>query len=297
MRLTKSVRFGVSLLFAVGAYLTAAKTVSAQNNAPIRYVFGTNSYTDSKGQLWSPVPTSEFAQATGWHWSSCATTANFTGTPDPGLYRQQLSEDSSDLILSVPVPNGSYTVNLYFAEPCYTFTPGGRVFSVALNGTTIIPKLDLTATAGVLKPVIESAQITGSGIVLDLKRITNSPMIAAIEILPLSTSFQVAANLKWDDGTVVAGTINVFQQISANPPASKSLGAFTLDPSGAVAASLTPDLTLPLTFSFTLVNPAGTAVNTLGFSCDSATMKMFPRSLNTSIVLNKASATLKSFSF
>ena len=293
----KSNRLGICLLAVAAAFLSTTKSTSGQIAAPIRYVFGSNSYTDSKGQVWSPIPAVNLTQSTAWHWSSCAETAVFTGTPDPKLYQQQMAEDGGDLIVNVPVTSGSYSVNLYFAEPCSTWTAGNRVFGVALNGTTIISSLDLTASVGVKKPVIESAQISGTEVTLDLKRSTDDPLIAAIEILPLSASFQVTANLKWDDGTPILGTVVAAQQISTNPPASKSLGSFTLDSAGSLTGSLSPDLTLPLSFSFTLMDPSGTTVNTLGFTCDLATVKVFPSTLNASIVLNKLNGTLKSFSF
>jgi hypothetical protein len=76
-----------------------------------------------------------------------------------------------------------------------------------------------------------------------------------------------------------------------------SLGSFPLDANGAAAGSLTPDLALPLNFSFTLINPAGAIVNTLKFSCDLVTLKVFPHALSPLIVINKSSATLESFSF
>jgi hypothetical protein len=299
-----TIRVAICFAFAAIAILPAAGPASAQS-APIRYVFGTNSYTDSKGQLWSPVPAAAISASVSHHSSICTKNANFTGTSDPALYSQQMVEDIGDLLFSIPVPSGTYTVNLYFAEPCANTRPGSRIFSVAVDGTTIVPSLDLTATAGVEKPVIETAQITNSQISLDLRPIKDAPLIAAIEILPATTSsgtpapsaFQISAKLHWDDGTAVAGTILVAQTISANPPSSKSLGTIKLDSTGAATASLTPDLTLPLTFTFTLVNPSGATVNTLGFTVDALTLTAFPHTLNPQITLAKSSATLKSFSF
>jgi hypothetical protein len=293
----KSIRVGICLAVAAVATLPAARLVSGQTAPPLRYVFGTNPLTDSRGQTWSPVPTSDLAGSPSWSWSKCAKEANFTGTTDPGLYREQIVETSGDMVLTVPVPSGSYIVNLYFAEPCSYFAPGSRVFGVVLNGTTIVSRLDLAATAGVEKPVIESASVNGSTVVLDLKRITQAPVIAAIEILPSSPSFQVAAKLKWDDGTPIAGTVLVTQEISTNPVVSQSLGSFPLDANGTTTASLTPDLTQPLTFSFALIAPTGFIVGTLKVSCTAPVLTAFPRTLNPSIILNRSSATLKSISF
>ena len=121
----KCIRIRICLAVATVASLTAARSASAQALAvaPIRYIFGTNSFTDSKGQIWSPVPTSELPASVDWHWSSCAKDDTFAGTPNPGLYREQIAEDTGDMVLTVPVPSSSYIVNLYFAEPC-SYTAG-----------------------------------------------------------------------------------------------------------------------------------------------------------------------------
>ena len=230
MGANKSIRIGICVLAMIAALLAGAKSARAQTASPIRYVFGPNSFTDSKGQLWSAIPQSDLSGSASHHWSICTPTAVFTGTPDPGLYREQMVEDSGDLVMTIPVSSGAYTVNLYFAEPCSNTVAGSRVFGVTVNGTTIVPRLDLTATAGVEKPVIESTQISGTQVSLDLKRIADAPLIAGIEVLPASpssssgsasSSFQVAAKLGWEDGTPVAGTVNVTQLISTNPAASK----------------------------------------------------------------------------
>jgi malectin (di-glucose binding ER protein) len=292
----KSIRVGICLAVAALAALPAARLASGQTAPPLRYVFGTNSFTDSKGETWSPIPTSDLGGSASWYWSTCAKEANFTATTDPGLYREQVVETSGDLVLTVPVPSGSYIVNLYFAEPCSYFAPGSRVFGVVLNGTTIVPSLDLAATAGVERPVVESASVSGSKVVLDLKRITQAQVIAAIEILP-SPTFQVAAKLKWDDGTPIAGMVLVTQEISTNPVTSQSLGNFPLDANGTATASLTPDLTQPLTFSFALIAPTGSIAGTLTVSCTALALTAFPRTLNPSIILNRSSATVKSISF
>lgn len=293
----KSIRIAACLAAACAATLPAARPVSGQAASPIRYVFGTKSFTDSKGQTWSPVPTSDLSASSGWHWSSCAATETFTGTADPGLYQQQIAEDSGDLLLTVPVPSGSYTVNLYFAEPCATYTAGERVFGVAVNGATVAASVDLVATAGVGKPVIKSASVNGAQVLLDLKRITQDPMIAAIEILPASPSFQFTATLKWDDGTAVAGTVVVAQETPANPLTTNWLGSFPLDSNGVATGTVTPNLSAPLIFSVTLVNPANAVVNSMNLFATTQILQSLPHTLNPSVVLAKANAALKSASF
>jgi Malectin domain len=292
----KFIRIGICLAAAAVALLSTASSASGQTE-PIRYVFGTNSFTDPTGLIWTPVPTSYLSESPKYHWSDCSANDSFTGTTSPGLYKEQMAEDSGDLVLIVPVPSASYTVNIYFAEPCTTTVKGARVFGVMLNGTTIVPSLDLVATAGMEKSVIESGPANGTEIVLDLKRIVSDPLIAAIEILPASSSFQLTAQLKWDDGTPVTGTVVVAQETSVSPPTSNSLGSFALAANGTATGSLTPDLTLPLTFSLTLINSTGVIENTLTFSSDLMTINAFPHAVNASLVFSKSSGTVESFTF
>jgi hypothetical protein len=293
----KSIRNGICLAVASATMLAAARPASGQAASPIRYVFGTNSFTDSTGQTWLPVPTSDLSGSSSWRWSNCARTEAFAGTPNPGLYREQIAEDSGDLSLTVPVPSGSYTVNLYFAEPCSNYTAGERVFGVLLNGATVAPSLDLVATAGAGRPVIESATVTGAQVVLDLKRIKQDPVIAAVEILPASPSYQFTAKLMWDDGTPVAGTVAIAQQTSTNPVALNSLGSFNLNINGVAAGSVNLNLAVPLTFQVTLMDPNGTVVSSATLFGNSQIMQLLPHIFNPSVVLAKSNAAVKSFSF
>ena len=48
---------------------------------------------------------------------------------------------------SIPLTNGNYNVTLKFAETYWT-AAGKRVFSVAMNGQTVISNLDIFAKVG-----------------------------------------------------------------------------------------------------------------------------------------------------
>ena len=61
--------------------------------------------------------------------------------------------------------------------------------------------------------------------------------------------------------------------------------------------TVTPNLSLPLTFSIALLNTSGQVVNTMTLACDLKTLQTFPQSISPSIVLAKADSALKSFSF
>jgi hypothetical protein len=112
-----------------------------------------------------------------------------------------------------------------------------------------------------------------------------------------STAFNTTATLKWDDGTPVAGTVTIAQEISSNPLTMNSLGSFPLDTSGVAKGTVSPDPALPLTFFVTLVSPSGTVVNSMTLFTNAQILKELPRILNPSIVLAKLNATVKSVSF
>jgi hypothetical protein len=85
------------------------------------------------------------------------------------------------------VPNGTYTVNLYFRENSVdsTFPNGGvgfRVFSVLANGSAIVSNLDVFATVGRQVALKKTATVT----VTNGQLVLSSPsgwMVNAIEIL------------------------------------------------------------------------------------------------------------------
>jgi hypothetical protein len=70
------------------------------------------------------------------------------GTSIPTIYQ---SERFSLAAYRFTVPNGVYSVQLKFAE-IYPYTQATkRVFDVAIEGTTVLPNLDVTASVGLFK--------------------------------------------------------------------------------------------------------------------------------------------------
>lgn len=72
------------------------------------------------------------------------TAAAIAGTTDSALYQ---TERFGNFTYSIPVANGNYAVILNFAEIYWT-APGRRIFSVAINGNTVIDRLDIFAKVG-----------------------------------------------------------------------------------------------------------------------------------------------------
>jgi hypothetical protein len=104
---------------------------------PIRVHSGGAAYTDSQGLVWS----ADTGFSAG---STASTTSSVAGTPDPALYQ---TERYGVFTYTFTVPNGSHTVGLKFAEIYYT-AAGQRIFSVAINGTTVLSNFDIVAKAG-----------------------------------------------------------------------------------------------------------------------------------------------------
>jgi len=185
----------------------------AHAQQPIRVNCGGPDYTDSKGQVWQ--------QDTGFL-GGAAEIANgtITGTQDPLLYEDFRWNPRG---YAFKVPNGTYTVNLYFAEANDAAeVVGGRVFDVGLQGSVVFPKLDIFAAAGANAALTKTVQVTVASGELDISFNHVSglyPKINAIEILPLqaapapnptptSTNPSLVLNFTYPDGTPVAGTLN-----------------------------------------------------------------------------------------
>jgi hypothetical protein len=116
---------------------------------PIRINAGGASFVDSLGQTWA-------ADKNFSGGSTYTTGTAIAGTVDDALYQ---SERWGTYAYNLPVPNGTYTVTLKFAEIWYT-SAGSRVFSVAIEGQTVLSNLDLVATAGAFTAVDRTFQAT-----------------------------------------------------------------------------------------------------------------------------------------
>jgi hypothetical protein len=111
---------------------------------PIRIVTQNNSVTDSNGQVWM-ADTYYMGGQPSSHWKGVL------GTPDPDLFN---NERYGHFSYAIPVANGSYTVNLYFAETYWGPNNAGgggagqRVFNVFCNGLALLYDFDILKEAG-----------------------------------------------------------------------------------------------------------------------------------------------------
>ena len=119
-------------------------------NAPASYagvyriIAGGGPYTDTRGQVWQADAGFNTGNVT-------TTTATISGTSDPALYQSERWYDSSQsqLEYQLPVANGTYLVNLYFAETdAASQGTGLRVFDVNFQGAPVVENLDIFAARG-----------------------------------------------------------------------------------------------------------------------------------------------------
>ena len=106
---------------------------------PIRLRAGQSSYTDHDGNIWS-------ADNYFFMGRVDAIKGSVSGTHDPDLYD---SERYGNFTYAIPVPPGTYSVTLRFAETWVgpQGTDGGgigsRVFNVSCNGTNLLTNFDI----------------------------------------------------------------------------------------------------------------------------------------------------------
>lgn len=93
----------------------------------------------------------------------------------------------ANLLWDFPVTPGEHEVRLYFAE---TFSgaqsPGVRVFSVQIEGVTVLDQYDVYADVGGFKGVVKSFTVTSdANLDIDFLRVLQNPAVKAIEIISL----------------------------------------------------------------------------------------------------------------
>ncbi len=158
-------------------------TISNSTFSPIRVNAGGPNYVDTLGQTWS----ADYGFTGGNTWSNGATVP---GNAAPVVYQTCRWGAFSYAFVS---PNGSYTVNLKFAEPSLGGA-GQRLFNVSINGTTVLNNFDVYAAAGGMMIAVDKSfpvTVTNGQINIQFTAGTvNWPMVSGIEILQSQTHSQ-----------------------------------------------------------------------------------------------------------
>jgi hypothetical protein len=137
-----------------------------------------------------------------------------SGTQDPALFQSgRMAPDTGPLIYTIPVANGAYHVNLYFAElnPADDHA-GSRLFNVKMQGSVVMPDLDIFATVGGNAALTKGKDLAVSdgSIVIELDNITGHDRgkVTAIEITQTQSAPQLSLNFVYSDGSPVSGVLS-----------------------------------------------------------------------------------------
>ncbi|AMJ66893.1 hypothetical protein AXW84_16725 [Hymenobacter sp. PAMC 26628] len=120
-----------------------------------------------------------------------STKSPIAGTPDPALYQTERFSTQGALRYALPVPNGSYSVVLHFAEFYWT-KPGQRVFDAALEGQKVLDHYDIVKKVGPLTATTETFTVTVTDGILNLDLTVpylsggmDQAKLSALEVLPV----------------------------------------------------------------------------------------------------------------
>jgi hypothetical protein len=163
--------------------VTVTVNPSGGGTARYRINAGGVSYTDSLGQVWAADQGFNTGNTTG-------TLTAIAGTVDDKLFQTERWDGPAapELQYSLAVPNGTYRVNLYFAE-IYSGAQGvgKRVFDVAIEGGVVFSNLDIFAAVGGYTALVKTADVSVVDGVLniELRHKVENPKISAIEVIDL----------------------------------------------------------------------------------------------------------------
>jgi len=186
--------------------LTGTATTTVTVNPPPSYagvyriIAGGGPYTDTQEQVWQADAGFNTGNVT-------TTTAAISGTNDPALYQSERWDDLSQpqLEYQLPIANGTYLVNLYFAETdAASEGVGLRVFDVDFQGVPTITNLDIYGTAGANRALVKSAVVTVSNgmLTIDFVRVVGDPKIDAIEVREVSAHDMALPKASWKVSSV-----------------------------------------------------------------------------------------------
>ncbi|MFC9312671.1 malectin domain-containing carbohydrate-binding protein, partial [Streptomyces sp. NPDC057011] len=128
--------------------------------------------TDSLGDGWSP-DRKYTAGSYGYQGNS---TVQSTGRTIAGTDEQRLFRSAREGMYEYRfdnVPNGTYTVELGFAELSST-KPNKRVFDVLAEGTQVLPSLDISLEAGTYRALTRTYTVTVTDGVLNIRFVTHA---------------------------------------------------------------------------------------------------------------------------
>lgn len=161
--------------------------------SPVYANVGGSSFTDASNRTW--LSHADFTRWTTSSGSDGALSVGVSSTPilgapaDLALVYQSYAQGSGLSVIRVPAPaSGVWLLTLMFLEP-YWSEPGGRVFSVHVQGEMVRPSLDVFVSAGGVDRAFDltvPATVTPSmpWIVIQLTSMVDQPILSGITAVP-----------------------------------------------------------------------------------------------------------------
>ncbi|MCB0346887.1 MAG: hypothetical protein KDD66_17345, partial [Bdellovibrionales bacterium] len=107
-------------------------------------------------------------------------------TEDDELYKTYRA--GNNIRIDIPLTSGDYELRLHFMEPGQT-SVGSRVFDIQVEGSLAFDDVDVYALAGDRRTALVLSQtvtLSDGELNIKLTREVNSPVISAVEVIPLS---------------------------------------------------------------------------------------------------------------
>ncbi len=187
---------------------TGGATIGAQNTAILSILdndgltqlqinTGGGQYTDTLGQIW--LADQYFTGSTNTY----KVTQAIAGTTSAPLYQDE--RYGQNFGYNIPVNNGTYIIDLNFAE-LYWNAAGKRIFNVTLEGQTVLQNFDIWSQAGgQYKALTKSFQVTVTDGFLNLNFSTSvdNAQITSLRLMPASSPSSSSGVLALSDPLVL----------------------------------------------------------------------------------------------
>jgi parallel beta-helix repeat protein len=215
---------------------------------------GGSQYTDSRGRNWTA---DQFFS--GGNTDNQAVGHAIANTSDPALYQDERWGSNT---YNLPLPNGSYTVRLHFAE-IYAGTQGVglRKFNVSVNGSAFLTNFDIYSKVGGYAADVEqtTANVTNGNLAIAFSAVVQNPQVSAIEILSGSTPPSTTTTLATTTTTAAPTTTTTRATTTTLAPTTTTQGA----PPVTTTTTAAPTTTTLATTTTTIDSTAPTAPTNL----------------------------------
>lgn len=193
----------------------------------------------------------------GYGYVSAGTTAGatgtITGTTDPTLY--QTERYASPLEYKFTVPNGTYLVLLKNVEMYWTAV-GDRVFSVAINGVTVLNNLDIYSEVGKNVADDHSFYVTVTTGLIDIvaTATADNAEFAAIGVISEAPCSPTPTPTGWNTSTPTSTATKTSTSTATSSMTSTSTSTLTNSPTATFSPTASPTNSSTQTATSTFTN-------------------------------------------